>query len=266
VGVVEEIGSAVTGVKVGQRVHFYKLGTWRDLIVVDTSSDTLVPIPDTVSDFEGAQLTINPLTVVAMVSDLKIKEGSGEFLLQSASASALGRFVIQYAKAKGFKTINIVRRSEQVEELKKLGADYVINSDTEDLVAKVNEITQGEGVKYAIDPVGGAIGSLIVKTLSKKGQYLAFGRLASEPLELDMGFLVNKGVSVTGFWLIEWIARPEGKEERTKAGYGEIIRLLESKQVTLASEPFPAKDFKDALEHCKKPGKSEKTLLLFNQK
>jgi len=186
--------------------------------------------------------------------------------MQNAGASALGRIVIQYAKAKGFKTISIVRRSEQVEELTKLGGDHVICAETEDLVARVNEITKGEGVKYAIDPVGGPTGTLMVKTLGKKGKYLVFGRLSREPLQIDTYLMVTKGISVFGFWLTgEWITRPDA-EEKMKVAYADIIHLLISKQITLASEHFQAKDFKDALEHCKKPGKNEKTLLLFNQK
>lgn len=55
-----------------------------------------------ISDFEGAQLTVNPLSAAAMIDELQIKNDSGDFLLQSGAASALGRVVIQLAKVKKY--------------------------------------------------------------------------------------------------------------------------------------------------------------------
>lgn len=89
----------------------------------------------------AAQFTINPLTAYGLLAELGIQKG--DFLLQTASASALGRFLIQIAKVRGIKTINVVRRDSQIEELKQIGADYVINYEKEDLVQRVNEITNG---------------------------------------------------------------------------------------------------------------------------
>ena len=117
--------------KVGQRVHFATFGSWKDYVIVDEVTNVLVPLPDQVrysspnsifmfvlfiavlfiddlfiayfilfSDHDGAQLTVNPLTVVAMVTELNVKSGSGDFLLQSAAGSALGRIMIQYAKVR----------------------------------------------------------------------------------------------------------------------------------------------------------------------
>jgi len=159
-----------------------------------------------------------------------------------------------------------VRRSEQVEELKQLGADYVINSETEDIVTKVKEITQGAGVKYTIDAVGGKTGTQMINTLSKKGIHLIYGRLAKEPIELDCDLMTFKRLRVHGFWLTEFVSElaPEERGEILQAAYGEIIQLLVTKQITLASKTFPAKDFQAALDHVAKPGKNEKTVLLFN--
>eukprot|EP00026_Physarum_polycephalum_P012293 Phypoly_transcript_12587.p1 GENE.Phypoly_transcript_12587~~Phypoly_transcript_12587.p1 ORF type:complete len:356 (-),score=66.88 Phypoly_transcript_12587:32-1099(-) len=286
VGTIEEIGSGVTGLKAGQRVHFLTLGGWRDYILVDFKS--VVPIPDALSDLHGAQLTANPLTVVAMVKDLNVPSGSGEYLVQSAAGSALGRIMIQYAKvrtegknqpcnlflcqqpfevegseAKGFKTINIVRRDEQVEELKQLGADHVINSEKEDVAERIKTITNGEGIKYAIDCVGGKTGTAIIRALGKHGVCLVFGRLDKEPTQLSYGAMIFKEIVVRGFWISSWT---KAHSDLVPPMYKELIELILKGQITLASKAFPASDFPAALEHTKTPGKNEKTILLFNQK
>jgi NADPH:quinone reductase-like Zn-dependent oxidoreductase len=83
----------------------------------------------------------------------------GEWLLQTAAGSTLGRVVLQIARRRGFKTINVVRRREQAEELKTLGADACICTDEEDIPERVREITGKEGLRKAIDAVGGETGA-----------------------------------------------------------------------------------------------------------
>lgn len=71
-----------------------------------------VPVPDGVADEIAAQFLVNPITIVGMLEVLQIPEG--DWLVQDAAGSVLGRQMIQYAKLKGLKTINIIRRPEQV--------------------------------------------------------------------------------------------------------------------------------------------------------
>ena len=70
---------------------------------------------------------MNPATVLAMVRHV-LAVPQGEWLLQSAAGSALGKMIIRLGKHDGFKTINVVRRREAMDELKALGGDVVISS------------------------------------------------------------------------------------------------------------------------------------------
>jgi len=114
-----------------------------------------------------------------------LKAGSGDWLLQTAAASALGRMVIRLGKHFGFRTINVVRRPEQAEELRREGAEYVVASNAESVVDKVRAWTEGAGVKFALDAVGGAAGRAAVDSLGPDGRMLVYGTLSNEPIPLD---------------------------------------------------------------------------------
>ncbi|KAL2653313.1 hypothetical protein R1flu_021441 [Riccia fluitans] len=128
----KQIGEAVTAVKPGDRV---------------------VPLVWE-SDESAAQFVVNPWTTIGMFRDLQIPKG--EYLIQTAAGSVIGRQVIQLAKHKGIKTINLVRRHEQIAELEALGADEVMcYTSEEDVVSRVKNIT-GKKLAYgAVDCVGG---------------------------------------------------------------------------------------------------------------
>jgi len=255
-GVVEEAGKS-SGFHVGQRVHF-RGGSWAEYALVDAKTSPPVPLPDEVSFEEGAQITINPITVFGMILDLGVQKG--EFLLQSAASSALGRILIQVAKLKGIKTINIVRRDEHIASLKAIGADYVINSEKDDVVAKVKEIAP-EGIKYAVDAVAGKTGTDIVNTLAVEGKVLVYGLLSNAPIEVSAVTLIGKRPIITGFWLAPWL---QENPDKIKPTFAEIVHLLATKQLVLESKTFDGKtQFADAYTHATTPGKTEKSILQF---
>ena len=179
VGEVEALGAGVDSVAAGQRVVPLGAspGTWAERMVVPAAR--LVPVPDGVSDDAAAQLVVNPLSAwVLLVDELDVQPG--EWLLQNAAGSTLGRIVLQLARARGFRTINVVRRAEQGEELLALGADEVIATDRDDLGERVREITGGEGVAKAIDAVGGELAGRMAAALAPRGTLITYGRLSGE--------------------------------------------------------------------------------------
>ena len=106
-------------------------GSWTEYIIVSATS--LVAVPDNVPDESAAQAIVNPVTVLGMLDDILSELGNEEsgkdvYVLQAAAGSTLGKQLIQVAKHRGIKTINLVRRAEQIEELKALGADEVLCS------------------------------------------------------------------------------------------------------------------------------------------
>jgi len=257
-GIIEEIGSAVTNLKVGQRVHFRVFGgSWAQYAVVDATA--IIPVPDSISFEVAAQLTINPLTVYGLIDDLGAQKG--DFILQTAAASALGKILIRVAKLRGIKTINVVRRDSQIEELKQIGADYVINYEKEDLVQRVTEITNG-GLKYAVDAVTGKLATLITKALSQGGTLILYGVLDRQsdfnPSPID---ILRKVLTIKGFFLMAW-ERPNA--HKVPAIYSELIELISTGKLPLEFKSFDVKtQFKEAYDHSLEPGKTDKTILLF---
>src|SRR5262249_24590680 len=133
----------------------------------------------------------------------------GSWVLQTAAGSALGRMIIRLGRHDGFRTINVVRRREQVEELRRLGADEVICSSDESIVERVQALTGGAGVPFALDAVGGATGTAAAQSLGAGGRMLVYGTLSEEPIALSPRVLMVGRKCIEGFWLSEW-SRAQG--------------------------------------------------------
>src|SRR5919112_5983870 len=187
-GEVAAVGEGVTHLSEGQRViPLGVAGTWAEYVVAPAAQ--LIPVPDGVSDQTAAQFVVNPLTAWIMtVEELGLQPG--EWLLQTAAGSTLGRVVLQIARQRGFKTINVVRRREQGEELKALGADEVICTDEEDIPERVKQITGREGLRKAIDAVGGETGAAVMRSLARGGVMLVYGLLSAKPMPIDGGRMI----------------------------------------------------------------------------
>ena len=210
VGVVEASGGGLLGkLLVGKRVALLNgiNGNWQERTTV--LAKQAVPLPKGLAAEQGATFFVNPTTAFAMTRRV-LAVPTGEWLLQTAAASELGKMVVRLGRRFGFKTLNIVRRAEQADVLKKLGADAVVVFDAakqsaDDLQREVKNAVGSHGARYAIDPVGGATGSAVVKSLAPGGCLLVYGTLSPEPLTFSPRDLMTPGASVSGFWLARWL-------------------------------------------------------------
>ncbi|MFC7245987.1 zinc-binding dehydrogenase [Catellatospora aurea] len=110
----------------------------------------------------------------------------GEWLLQTAAGSTVGRLVIQLSRHLGIRTINVVRRRDAVGEIEALGGDEVICTEDEDLLQRVPEIAGPDGVRKALDCVAGVVGAQVSQALAPGGQ-LVIPLLASSPARAAPG-------------------------------------------------------------------------------
>jgi NADPH:quinone reductase-like Zn-dependent oxidoreductase len=101
----------------------------------------------------------------------------GEWLLQTAAGSTVGRLVIQLARHLGIPTINVVRRRDAVEEIKALGGDEVICTEDEDALQRVAEIAGPAGVRKAIDCVAGHVAAQVSQGLAPGGEVVVYDTL-----------------------------------------------------------------------------------------
>ncbi|GAB4818615.1 hypothetical protein N2152v2_005661 [Parachlorella kessleri] len=262
VGRVERLGPGYAGtLRPGQKVVGIPFGegTFQQYLVADEKN--LWAVPEEMSDEVAAQFFMNPFTALALVD--MIDPPKGAWLVQTAAGSAVGRLVIQVAKHKGAKTINVVRREAQVEELKQLGADAVIVVDSDapagELAAKVQEVTGGEGAYGAADCIGGAFLDEVVKAVCPGGTTVVYGNLSgTEKVSVSMSQLFQTKV-VKGCVLAVWLQQKG--EERMKL-FEEMAKLLMDGTVTLyTGKRFPLERAKEAMEESKKAAHGAKILL-----
>src|ERR1700730_19452222 len=126
-GVVMELGSGVRNLAVGTAVILpHGLGTWREACAV--AAEKLVSVPAGIEPIQAAMLKVNPITAWRMLHDF-VSLQPGDWLIHNSANSGAGQCVIQIARELGFKTVNVVRRAELVEELRALGGDVVLVDD-----------------------------------------------------------------------------------------------------------------------------------------
>lgn len=220
-GVVEALGPDVQGLRVGQQVIPMAGGTWQEYTVAPARA--VIPLPPGLSDAQAAMLTANPTSAWLLLHE-ELRVQPGEWVLQNAANSAVGRFVIQLSRKLGYKTINVVRRRDVVDELVAEGADHVISEADEDVVARVREITNGKGVRHAIDSVAGASGSRLASALAPGGTLVVFGSISGEPLKIDAGTLLFRGLTVRGWWLARWFK--VASADQRAALFGAVLPLV----------------------------------------
>ena len=254
-GIVEQ-GDETGKVKAGTRVMFTAIGTWKEFVCVPAA--LVIPIPPQMPDEVACQAFVNPMTAYGMIEESGLQ--AGDWLLITAGASAFGKFAIQMAKAKGIKVAATVRHDAQKEVLEKLGADLVINTETEKIQRVVPEKTEG-GVHVIFDAVGGMVGAKALACLRPKGKMMVFGALALENMPVNSGLLIFKNLKIEGFWLSTWMEEMAA-DARMKA-FQTVFGFLmnENSQVDIEAK-FPLSDFKAAIEAYERPGRNGKILLL----
>jgi NADPH:quinone reductase-like Zn-dependent oxidoreductase len=266
-GVVEAVGGGLIaklrGLRPGRRVAVLHAagGTWQEQVVI--SARQAVPVNPDIADEQVASFFVNPATALVMTGSV-LKVPAGAWLLQTAAFSALGRMIIRLGRHVGFRTINVVRRGDQAAELKKLGGDEVICTETQSIEDRVREITGGEGVRYALDCVGGSMGLGAVRALGHGGRLLVYGTLSGEPIAFDPRTIMVGQKRIEGFWLSEWV-KQKGVLTMLKL-FKTINRLLSAGVLTTPVQAtFPMSQIADAVRLADSPGRQGKILIAFRQ-
>ena len=259
VGVVEEGHGLLAWRVKGRRVAVLnsKSGNWAEQVVIPARQ--AVPLPDDLPDEQAATFFVNPATAIALTRHV-LRVPRGAWLLQTAAGSALGRMVIRLGVKQGFRTLNVVRRREQADELTRLGASAVVVSTQEDIAQRVKALTDGEGVRYAIDAVGGETASACVQALGQNGRLVLYSSLSGEPLRFDPRALMTGNRRVEGFWLSEW-ARDRGVLTMLSV-FRQIKGLMrEGVATTEVGATYPLDQIHAAVRQADTPGRQGKVLL-----
>lgn len=260
VGVVDKVGSGLLGWLVkGKRVTVinHRGGNWAEYTVIPARQAR--PVASDIPDEQVASFFVNPATVLAMARHV-LAVPRGEWLLQSAAGSVLGRMMIKLARHDGFRTLNVVRRPEAIAELEALGGHAVISSSEGPIEDQVRRIVGSDGVKYAIDPVGGETGTGVFQSLAADGRMLVYGTLSQEPLRIDPRLMIAGKRVVEGFWLGHWMR--ERSIPSALRLFREIASLIRAGVLaTETGRAFPLEAVHDAVREAETVGRHGKVLL-----
>lgn len=191
-GIVEAVGEGVKGIKAGDRVAYGMGPRGAYAKHRNVPAARVVKLPKAISDETAAGMMLKGLTVRALLRSVyKVKRG--ETVLFHAAAGGVGVIFTQWAKALGVKVIGTVGSDEKIAVAKAHGCAHVINYRTDDVAARVKELTKGAGVPVVYDGVGQATFMTSLDCLKPRGLLVSFGNASGPVKSFDLGLLAAKG-------------------------------------------------------------------------
>ena len=259
IGRVRAVGEGVTQVSPGDLVINLLRENWASQRCV--AENDVIRVPGDIDLKQAAMLRINPPTASLLLSDI-VALKPGDWLIQNVANSAVGRLVISFAKARGFHTINVVRRDDVFAELTELGADVCVR-DGDDLAQRVHAANGGAPVRLGLDAIGGGATARIAACLADDGTVCTYGSMSGEEARLPTSDLVYRGVTLTGFMLGRFLARRSDTEIR--ALYADLAEGIRSGAVHApVDRVYPIEEIRAALVHAQSPGHFGKILVAPN--
>ena len=218
-GIVKTVGTSATGFKEGDAVSLIpptdiaRWGTYGELANVPARN--LVKHPANISFEQAAASWMQYLTAWgALIEQAKLT--AGDFVIVTAASSSVGIAAFQIAKAVSATIIATTRTQAKRQSLIEHGADHVVVTDEEDLVARVMELTSGAGARVVFDPVGGPSFIPLAESMARGGILLEYGALSTEPTPFPLFTVLGKSLTLKGYLNGE-ITNNDAALERAKA-------------------------------------------------
>jgi NADPH:quinone reductase-like Zn-dependent oxidoreductase len=244
------VGRGVTGLKNGDRVLIPEThAAWRERISLPAAG--LFPLPAGADPRQLSMVSINPPTAAILLSDF-VDLKRGDWAIQNAGNSGVGRSVIAIAKHRGLRTVSLVRRAELVRELLDQGADVVL-VDGPDIAARVAAATANAQIRLAVDGVGGASTASLSGCLAPGGTVVLYSFTSGQPGVADGIDLIFRNVTIRGFWVYSPLYRRSPKlAEGIKLG---AQLVADGKLSAPIAANYPLTSAAAALAHAMKGGK-----------
>lgn len=264
VGVVDACGEGIDADRwMGARVGLTAgppSGTWQEYVTA--APQQLSPVPEALPDEQGALMMLNPLTALVMSRHV-LKAGAGDWLLMSAGASAVSKQVAALGRHYGFRTISLVRTDSQPDDHQDQLGDVIVNTSQQDLREEVKRLTDGRGVDFVLDCVGGKLAEQMITCLTDGGKMLLYGTLGGAAMELYSRDLMMTNATIGGFYLPGWLAAQSLEK------LGEVLVELGELSATgmfmvPIEEQYPMAEVVEAVRASRRPGRVGKILLDFS--
>ena len=176
-------------------------GTWAEYMV--TSAMMCVPLPQGISDEQGAMLLVNPMTALAFFD--MVKRDGHKAIISTAAASSLGRIIKMLGEKHHISVIHVVRNEKQQDILKRQGAEYVLNSSVSGFSDSLHTLSHKLEASLVLDAVGGNLTRQLLLAVPFGSTVVVYGNLSGEQPEIDHRSLVMDNKKVMGFYLGNWL-------------------------------------------------------------
>lgn len=225
-GEIEAVGAGVRGLTPGQRVlAVVSHGGFAEKVVA--RNDDVVPLPDSMDDVTAAGFAIAYGTAYGGLrwrADLH----AGETLLVHGAGGGVGLTAVECGKALGALVIATARGAEKLAIAKAHGADHVLDSEADDVRARVKELTQGLGADVVYDPVGGAMFDASLRAIAWEGRIVVIGFASGTVPQIPANILLVKNAAVVGFY---WGSYRRHDPERLRASFRELFKWHEAGRI-----------------------------------
>ncbi|NNE84582.1 MAG: NADPH:quinone reductase [Alphaproteobacteria bacterium] len=243
-GMVDAVGEGVDGGRVGQRVWVMNgqwkrpFGTAAEYIVL--AEKYVIALPDGVDFADGACFGIPFLTAQRAVTfDGDV---SGQTLLIAGGAGAVGHHAIQIAKYKGARVLTTISSPEKADYVLAAGADEAINYRSEDVTARVEELTDGRGADRIIELNLSANAPMYDRILAPDGTVIVYGTDAPTAT-IPAGAFIVRGAA------LKWFIVYELSDAARDAGVADLNRMIaDGALTTTIAARFPLDDIAAAHE------------------
>src|SRR5260370_35194626 len=248
VGRVLDMGPGVQNVKLGDRVLAPLSSlTWRERMVI--SADGLFTLPPNADPRQLSMLAINPPTAALLLSEY-VNLKPGEWVVQNAANSGAGRWGIAFAKRRGLKAVNIVRRPELVPELEAIGG-HVVVVDSPDVSERIKAAGGQAELRLALDGVSRPATGVLAATLSPRGTLVSFAAMSLGPMSISPMDVIFKPVTMRGFWM----AHPEFAAKLAPAVARAAEMIAAGRPTMPVAATYALSSIKEAVAHAQRGGK-----------
>jgi aminobenzoyl-glutamate utilization protein B len=262
IGRVAAVGAGVEHLAEGDRVLLTSAsGTWRSRLMLRAAPLFALPPGD---DLQLAMLGVNPPTAFLMLEAFVALE-PGDWVVQNAANSGVGAALVAVARARGLRTVNLVRRERAAEQVRTLGGDVVVVEGPE-LRERVHAAVREAGgdparLRLGVDAVAGRSAGRLMRCLAPDATLVNYGALSGEPMQVDGRDLIFLESTVRGFWLARWFQRaPRAEQARVM---GEVAQLVASGALHMPVEAtYPLGEVRQACAHAARPERDGKVLLV----
>ncbi|MFO1074579.1 MAG: NADPH:quinone oxidoreductase family protein [Geminicoccaceae bacterium] len=220
-GEIEAVGAGVRGLAVGQRVlAVVSHGGFAEKAVA--RAEDVVPLPDGIDAVTAAGFAIAYGTAHGALR-WRAQLHAGETLLVHGAGGGVGLTAVECGKAIGAEVIATARGAEKLAVARAHGADHVLDSEDPQLRERLRELTHGNGVDVAYDPVGGAMFDLSLRSIAWEGRIVVIGFASGEVPQIPANILLVKNAAVLGFY---WGSYRKHDPERLREGFAELFDWL----------------------------------------